>query len=108
MLPSFMVQDFVRLVCVTSAVEAAGFCQVSVAPTDILSCQHTMLRVTAFVAEALPPPELSPLHMSVHVSLREVIQDSLRGLHQQMPAAASAPSYEVCVTCLTAFGLSFL
>ena len=81
----------------SSAIEGASSCKVYVAPTDILSCQHTMLRVTSFVAEALPPPELNRVHMRVHVTLREVIQDSLKGLpQQQLPAASSAPSYEVC------------
>ena len=89
-------QDFARLICVSSPVEGASFCKISLAPLDILSCKHSMLKVAAFVAEALPPPEHSPLHMKVHVSLREVIQDSLRGLPQHTPAASSAPSYEVC------------
>ena len=81
----------------SSAIEGASSCKVYVAPTDILSCQHTMLRVTSFVAEALPPPELNPVHMRVHVTLREVIQDSLKGLPPQHGrAASSAPSYEVC------------
>ncbi len=90
-----MMQDFARLMCVTNAVEGASFCKIALAPLDVLSCQHSMLKVTAFAAEALPPPELSPLHMKVHVSLREVIQDSLRGLPPHSPAAFSAPSYEV-------------
>ncbi len=93
-------QDFARLICVLSAVEGASSCKISLAPLDILSCQHSMLKVAAFAAEALPPPELSPLHMKVHVSLREVIQDSLRGLPQHTPAASSATSYEVSLIAL--------
>jgi len=90
------VQDFARLIFVSSPIEGASFCKMSVAPLDVLTCQHTTLRITTFVAEALPPPELNPMHMRVHVSLREVIQDSLRGLPQQTPATISVPSYEVC------------
>ena len=93
--PYCVVQDFARLIFVSSPIEGASFCKMSVVPLDILTCQHTTLRITAFVAEALPPPELNPMHMRVLVSLREVIQDSLRGL-RQTPATISVPSYEVC------------
>ena len=96
--PSIRSQDFVRLVYASGDSGKPSFCRVSVAPLDVLSCQHTMLKVTAFVAKALPPPELNPVHLKVHVSLREVLQDSLRGLHQQVPAAAGVPSYEVCLS----------
>ena len=91
------VQDFARLIFLSSAIEGTSFCKVYVAPMEILSCQHTVLRVTSFVAEALPPPELNPVHMRVHVTLRDEIQESLRGLPQPTPAACSAPSYEVCL-----------
>ena len=101
--PYCVVQDFARLIFVSSPIEGASFCKMSVAPLDILTCQHTTLRITTFVAEALPPPELNPMHMRVHVSLREVIQDSLRGLRQQTPAIIGVPSYEVrpptCLYC---------
>ena len=77
-----MLQDFASLIYGPSSVEGSTFCRVALAPLDVVACQHTTLRVTAFVAEALPPPELDPVRMRVHVSLREVVQETLRGMHQ--------------------------
>ena len=90
-----MLQDFARLIFGSGPSMGCTFCKVNVAPMDLMACQHTLLRVSAFLAEALPPPELNPVHMRVNVSLREILQDSLKGLHQHKLAVADLPSYEV-------------
>lgn len=90
-----MLQDFASLIYGPNSVEGSTFCRVALAPLDVVACQHTMLRVTASVAEALPPPELDPVRMMVHVSLREVVQETLRGMHQHSLDLNRLPSYEV-------------
>ena len=89
-------QDFARLIFGSSSPKGSAFCKISLAPLDVLACHQTTLRVSDFLAAALPPPELNPMHMRVHVTLKEVVQDSLKGTHRFQMAAGTPLKYEVC------------
>ena len=89
-------QDCARLIFGSSPRKGSAFCKIAFAPLDVLACHQTTLRVSDFLAAALPPPELNPMHMRVHVTLKEVVQDSLKGTHRFHMAAATPLKYEVC------------
>ena len=89
-------QDFARLIFGSGSLEGSPFCKIALAPLDVLACHQTTLRVSDYLAAALPPPELNPVHMRVHVTLREVVQDSLKGTHNFQMTVATPLKYEVC------------
>ena len=88
-------QDFAKLIFGTSSERGSAFCKIALAPLDLLACHQTTLRVSDFTAAALPPPELNPVHMRVHVTLKEVVQDSLKGTQEYHMAVATPLKYEV-------------
>ena len=89
-------QDFARLSFGSSPLKGSAFCKIALAPLDVLACHQTTLRVSDFLSAALPPPELNPMHMREHVTLKEVVKDSLKGTHRSHMAAATPLKYEVC------------